>query len=173
MTHKEDWLTKKFDFDFPVSKYVEFVEFLRTTPERLAALVDGLSNDQLTRRYDDSWSIQENAGHLLTVESLFLGRIDDYNNDAEVLRLAQFDDNRTDKEHYNEKEIGSILAAFRDQRAIYIGKLDALQPEDFGKVSLHPRLNKPMRIVDMLLFHVEHDRHHLARIEELKEILSS
>jgi hypothetical protein len=43
-------------------------------------------------------------------------------------------------------------------------------PEDFDKAILHPRLNKPMRLCDMLLFHMEHDRHHLTRIAELKEL---
>jgi uncharacterized damage-inducible protein DinB len=173
MSHKEDWLTKQFEFDFPVSKYREFLDYLRATPDQLAALVGGMPEDQLTRRDGDSWSIQENAGHLLTVESLFLGRMEDYNTNAEVLRPAQFEDNRTDKENYNQKDIDWILGAFRQQRAIYMAQLDALQPEEFGKVALHPRLNKPMRICDMLLFHVEHDRHHLTRIEELKTEVSS
>jgi hypothetical protein len=34
-------------------------------------------------------------------------------------------------------------------------------------VSFHPRLQKPMRVVDMLFFAVEHDEHHVARVREL------
>ena len=34
MSHKENWLEKQFDFDFPASKYVEFLQFLRETPAK-------------------------------------------------------------------------------------------------------------------------------------------
>jgi uncharacterized damage-inducible protein DinB len=169
MSHKEDWLTKEFDFDFPATEYQGFLDFLRQTPSRLRALLENLPDQALKRRDGDSWSIQENAGHFLTVESLFLGRLDDYINDVSVLRPARFEENPTGQAKYNEKDIGVILEEFNQQRAIYMAKLDLLPPEGFGKTALHPRLNEPMRICDMLHFHAEHDRHHLARIEELKQ----
>ncbi len=168
MTHQENWLEKNFDFDFPSSRYIEFLAFLRQTPTRLENLVESLPPDVLIRRDGDSWSIQENVGHFLTVESLFTGRLDDYQNNAETLRPARFEDNPTDKADFNTKDIQWILREFRAQREAYMQRLDALRPEDFGKVSLHPRLQKPMRLCDTLLFQVEHDRHHLLRIEELK-----
>jgi uncharacterized damage-inducible protein DinB len=170
MSHKENWLEKQFDFDFPVSIYVEFLLFLHETPAKLEALVEALPKDVLTRQDEDSWSIQENIGHFLTTESLFLGRLDDYENDAPVLRPARFEDNPTDQANFNEKDIQWILAEFQAQRKIYINRLEALRPEDFGKAIMHPRLNKPMRLCDMLSFHAEHDQHHLARIAELKEL---
>ena len=117
MTHTENWLEKRFDFDFPASRYVEFVEFLRATPDRLEALVARLPADVLVRRDEDDWSLQENAGHFLSVEGLFLGRLDDYLNDAPVLRPARFEENATDQADYNHKEIGWILAQFREQEA--------------------------------------------------------
>ena len=170
MSHKENWLEKQFDFDFPASKYVEFLQFLRKTPAKIEALVKNLPHKTLIRRDGDSWSIQENIGHFLTSESLFLGRLDDYENDAPVLRPARFEDNPTDKANFNEKGIQWILDEFRAQRQIYINRLDALKPEDFEKNILHPRLNKPMRLCDMLFFHAQHDQHHLTRIAELKEL---
>lgn len=170
MSHKENWLEKQFDFDFPASKYVEFLQFLRETPARLEAAVKLLPREVLIRRDWDSWSIQENVGHFLATESLFLGRLDDYENNAPVLRPARFEDNPTDQASFNNKDIFWILNQFREQRRRYITRLDGIQPEDLEKAILHPRLNKPMRLCDMLLFHMEHDRHHLARIAELKEL---
>jgi len=171
MSHKEDWLTKQFEFDFPISRYPEFLEILGSTPEQLEALVSGMPPKILIQRIDSSWSIQENSGHFLSVESLFLGRLEDYNQGAAVLRPARFEENQTDQADYNAREIAWILDAFRQKRAGYLSQLDALQPEDFGKTALHPRLNKPMRLCDMLHFHATHDRHHLARIEEILEEL--
>ncbi len=170
MTHKVNWLEKQFDFDFSVERYVELLQTLRETPGTLAAMVESLTKETLTRRDDDSWSIQENVGHFLTLESLFHGRLDDFLNDEPVLRPANFEDNQTDKAHYNDKDINWILSEFRKQRGIFILRLDALQPEDFRRIALHPRLNKPMRLCDSMFFEVEHDQHHLARIEELKEL---
>ena len=170
MSHKENWLEKQFDFDFPASKYVEYLQFLRETPAKIENLVNDLPNETLIKRDADSWSIQENVGHFLTAESLFLGRLDDYENDVPILRPARFEDNPTDKADFNEKDIQWILDQFRAQREIYISRLDALQAEGFEKAILHPRLNKPMRLCDMLLFHAQHDQHHLTRIAELKDL---
>jgi uncharacterized damage-inducible protein DinB len=170
MSYKENWLEKQFEFDFPASKYEEFLQFLRETPAKIEALVKDLPGEILIQRDGDSWSIQENVGHFLTVESLFLGRLDDYANNAPVLRPARFEDNPTDKANFNEKDIQWILDEFRAQRGTYISRLDALKPEDFEKAILHPRLNKPMRLCDMLSFHAQHDGHHLTRIAELKEL---
>jgi hypothetical protein len=170
MSHKENWLEKQFTFDFPSSKYVEFLEFLRETPAKIEALVEFLSKEILIHRDGDSWSIQENIGHFLTAESLFLGRLDDYENDAPVLQPARFEDNPTDKANFNDKNIQWVLNEFRAQRETYISRLDALEPQDFEKAILHPRLNKPMRLCDMLYFHSQHDQHHLTRIAELKEL---
>jgi uncharacterized damage-inducible protein DinB len=168
MSHKENWLEKEFDFDFPVSRYEEFLQFLRDTSSIVEAQVKDLPGEILTRREGDSWSIQENVGHLLTVESLFLGRLDDYANDAPVLRPARFEDNPTDKASFNEQDIRGILEGFRRQRGLYISRLDALVPTEFEKAITHPRLKVPMRLCDMLCFQAAHDGHHITRIVELK-----
>ena len=170
MSHKENWLEKQFDFNYPASKHVEFLEFLRETPAKVETLVKDLPNDVLILRDGDSWSIQENAGHFLASEALFLGRLDDYEANVLVLRPARFEDNPTAKANFNEKDIRWILDEFRAQRGIYISRLDAMKPETFEKSIQHPRLNKPMRLCDMLFFHAEHDQHHLTRIAELKEL---
>jgi len=47
-----------------------------------------------------------------------------------------------------------------------------LEPESFARVAIHPRLNIPMRLVDMLYFQAEHDDYHLARISELVRLFA-
>lgn len=44
---------------------------------------------------------------------------------------------------------------------------EAVDPALFARAILHPRLKKPMRLVDHLYFVAEHDDHHLAFIWEL------
>ena len=170
MSHKENWLEKHFDFDFPASKYVGFLRFLRETPDKIETLVKHLPKEILVRRDQDSWSIQEYVEHFLTAESLFFGRLDDYENDVPVLQAARFEDNPSDKANFNEWDLQRILAEFRAQREKYIQRLEAISPGDFEKATLHPRLKKPMRLCDMLFFHVEHYQHHMTRIVELSEL---
>ena len=61
----------------------------------------------------------------------------------------------------------SDCAGFRRDRMALVGRLDALEPDDFARSALHPRLNQPMRLCDMMFFQAEHDDHHLATITEL------
>lgn len=168
MNKKIKWLERQFDSHFPLERSGELVERLRNTPSRLEALVKMVPKEILTRRDGESWSIQENAGHLKMADTLFIGRLDDYLEGAHTLRPADVSGGRTDKEEFNSKEIGPILDEFREKRKEYVSRLEKLSREDFEKISLHPRLNKPMRLCDMLYFQAEHDDHHINRVEELK-----
>ena len=49
-------------------------------------------------------------------------------------------------------------------------KLIELNEEDVYKTALHPRLEQPMRTMDLFLFVAEHDDHHLARITAIKNV---
>jgi uncharacterized damage-inducible protein DinB len=161
------WTERKFDFSFPAGLYPEMIERLRGTPPRLEDRMRGIPADILKRRDGERWSIQENAGHLLDLESLVSQRLDEYLAGAQTLHVADMSNRRTQEAHHNEVPVDQILKAFRDQRMSLVSRLDRLEPEIFGQSALHPRLNVPMRLVDMILFQAEHDDHHLARISEL------
>ena len=88
---------------------------------------------------------------------------------AEVLRAADVTGGRTERANYNSKNIKDILNKFKIIRQEYIERLEKLKPEDFEKIAHHPRLDKPMRLSDMLYFQQEHDKRHLNRIEKLKD----
>lgn len=53
-----------------------------------------------------------------------------------------------------------------------VARLEALTPEDFRRTAMHPRLKQPMRVVDMMLFHAEHDDDHFARVRSLVRLFS-
>jgi hypothetical protein len=112
--------------------------------------------------------MQENAGHLLDLESLFSQRLDEYLAHAAQLHAADMSNRKTYDASHDDVELSLILRNFREQRMSLAERLDRLTPEVFARVSLHPRLNVPMRLVDMLYFQAEHDDYHLARISELR-----
>ena len=55
----------------------------------------------------------------------------------------------------------------RRRREALVARLEDLAPGDFDRTAMHPRLRQPMRVVDMMLFHAEHDDAHFARIRVL------
>lgn len=143
------------------------IERVRGTPARLEDRVKSVAPEIWTKRDGERWSIQENAGHLLDLESLVSGRLDEYLAGAKALHAADMSNRKTYEADHNQVSMESILKNFRRQRLQLVERLDDLAPETFAAVAHHPRLNVPMRLVDMLFFQAEHDDFHLARISEL------
>ena len=79
---------------------------------------------------------------------------------------------KTYEGNHNAKPIEIILTGLRKAREELVRKLDQLDETAVATSSLHPRLNKPMRVIDWVYFMAEHDDHHLARITQLKRILT-
>jgi uncharacterized damage-inducible protein DinB len=164
------WVDRKFNFDhLTEADFPSLVDCLRATPARVETAVRGLSRERLKWREGDSWSVQEQIGHLLEVDALHDGRLEDYRAGASVLRAADMENKRTHAGGYNDRTIEEVLAAFRGVRGRFVERLDAWEPERRLAVALHPRLQQPMRVVDMLFFAAEHDEHHLVRVSELAQ----
>jgi uncharacterized damage-inducible protein DinB len=161
------WTDRTFQFTFPVEVYPEMIERLRGTPARLEDRVKSIAPEILTRRDGERWSIQENAGHLLDLESLVSGRLDEYLAGATVLHAADMSNRKTYEAEHNQVLMQLILTDFREQRTQLVARLDNLTSDRFAAIAHHPRLNVPMRLVDMLFFQAEHDDYHMARISEL------
>ncbi len=167
MPNRVPWTSRSFSFDAPVDLYPELIERLRGTPARAEEIARSIPAAVLTRRDGDTWSIQENLGHLADLEALITGRLDDYDAGAETLRPADMTNRATHEADHNARPIASVLSDLRTRRERVVARLEALPPADFARQALHPRLQKPMRVVDMLLFQAEHDDYHLARAREL------
>ncbi|PYS49618.1 MAG: DinB family protein [Acidobacteria bacterium] len=167
MVDRIEWFKRQFSFELPVWMYPNVVERLRGTPARLEDLTHGLSQEILTRREDDKWSIQEQAGHLLDLEPLGMNRLDDYEAGRETLYAADLQNRKTFDANHNANTIENILSAFRNERMKFVRGLDEYDEEFVQRTSLHPRLNIRMRVIDLSFFIAEHDDHHLARTSEL------
>jgi uncharacterized damage-inducible protein DinB len=167
MSEHLKWSERTFAFTFPAQVFPEMIERVRGTPARLEDRVSSIPQAILTRRDGERWSIQENAGHLLDIEALFSRRLDEYLAGSEILHAADMSNRKTFEADHNRATTQSILMNFRRQRTRLVQRFDDLQPGTFAKVAHHPRLNVPMRLVDMIFFQAEHDDYHLARISEL------
>lgn len=168
MAAKLPWFERRWTFNDPAEIYPDLLARLRGTPARIEDLVRELPTAVITRRErEGTWSIQENIGHLVDLDELHAGRIEDYLSSARVLRPADPANRQTHEARHNDQPIGKLLAAFRRERGGFVSRLESLSPADFSLVAEHPRLKTPMRLVDMCRFTADHDDYHLARIHEL------
>ena len=161
------WIEYHWNFDFPAGMFRAIVERLRGTPARLEGLLREATPAALARRIGDTWSVQQHAGHLWSVEALWQVRLREYLRGESVLTAADMANRATEGAGYDARPVGEILAGFEAARSELVAVLDALDPEEASRVAHHPRLDRPMRLVDMCLFAAEHDDHHLAAIHVL------
>ena len=144
------------------------VERLRGTPARLEDRLAHVTRETRTRaREDGKWTLQQNAGHLLDLESLWLARLEETLAGAAALTSADLTNRKTHEARHDERPIAEILQRFRTDRAKYVAALEKLGEEQVVRAGIHPRLNVPMRVIDQAFFVAEHDDHHLAPIAEM------
>lgn len=161
------WVDRSFRLDTTAELFPEVIERLRGTPGRIEERVAGLAPEVLTRRDADKWSIQEHVGHLLDLDELHAGRLDDYLAGTELLRAADITNRKTTEANHNRRPIAELTRAFREERLRFVERLEQWDSRLREQTAVHPRLKQPMRVIDMAWFVAEHDDHHLARMTEL------
>lgn len=172
MTARRFWFERRFDLGLAPEVLPDVIERLRGTPARLEELIGRLPKSLWIVRHRDDWSIQENVGHLLDLEPLWSGRLDDLLSGKRELRAADLTNRATHEARHNDREMIDLLRDFRTVRSGIVQRLETLPEGILTETALHPRLEKIMTVVDLFFFVAEHDDHHLARITELGRILS-
>ncbi|HEU0124633.1 MAG TPA: DinB family protein [Bryobacteraceae bacterium] len=167
MSQVPAWFERKFSFTFPLELYPNLLVRLWGTPTRLEELIGHLAPAVLTTESGDKWSAQEEAGHLLDMEPLWLTRVEDFFSERDTLTVADLTNRKTHEANHNARAVGEILQGFRDERLKLLTRVDNLGADSAARTVLHPRLRQPMRLIDHLYFVAEHDDHHLARIREM------
>ena len=163
----EDWLMKEFAFVLPLGAFLAVLERVRGTPARLEELILAIPEALWTVRIGDQWSIQEQVGHLSDLETLHEGRLDDYRLGKDALRAADMTNRKTYEAEHNITPMPELLARFRTVREQFVAQVEAMDAATIGRAAMHPRLEKPMRVIDLAQFVAEHDDHHLAAIRVL------
>ena len=171
MSRQVNWFNREFRFDSNQNIFPSIIERLWGTPIRLEARIKSIAPELLDIRFENSWSIKENIGHLTDLEPLWQGRLQDILSGKDELRSTDLQNTRTFEANHNSKSIEELVTDFRNIRALTLSMLEPLTEEQIFLSALHPRLKTPMRTMDHFLFVAEHDDHHLARITELARIL--
>jgi uncharacterized damage-inducible protein DinB len=159
------WTDRRFEYTPPAGEYPMIVERLRGTPWRMQERVKFVPASVLVQRSGEGWSAQEQCGHLLDLEALWALRVDEFLRGATELTAADMSNRRTHEAGHNLRSIHAIVAEFTVARQRLVTRLDdASNPE---VTSFHPRLKRPMRLVDFCFFMAEHDDHHLAIVTRI------
>jgi uncharacterized damage-inducible protein DinB len=159
------WLDRRFEYVPPAGEYPVIVERLRGTPARMLERVRLVPAAALTRRPGEGWSAQEQFGHLLDLETLWSLRVDEFLHGAGELTAADMSNRKTHEAEHNERSIHAIVAEFTVARQNLVARLDGAANPDV--TSFHPRLKRPMRLIDFCFFMAEHDDHHLAIVTRI------
>lgn len=156
------WIDRKFNFDFPIGLFPAIMERLRGTPLRVEQLLTDLPESVLVLQPDNKWSLKERVGHICDAEKLWELRLGQFLNHEKTLAAADMSNQRVTNADYNNTDINELLKRIYSVREAFTDKLEPLTEDDIGRTAHHPRLNKPMRLIDMLFFVAEHDDQELA-----------
>jgi uncharacterized damage-inducible protein DinB len=167
MPEPSRWFDRQFSLGLRLELAPNLIERVRGTPARLEERLRGVPAEVLVRRPGEAWSIQEHAGHLWDLEPLGHRRLEDFTAGKAELAAADLQNRRTQEARHNERPLADILIGFRAERERFVAFLEVADESFWSRTSLHPRLQKPMRPVDLLFFIAEHDDHHLAAITRL------
>ncbi|HYE12880.1 MAG TPA: hypothetical protein VD968_00375, partial [Pyrinomonadaceae bacterium] len=111
--NRTKWVERKFEFNLPVGVFPCVLERLRGTPARLEEMVRAVPAELLTARAGEAWTIQEQVGHLLDLDELHEGRLEDYAARLETLRPADMTNRKTYEADHNSAPVERLLAEFR------------------------------------------------------------
>lgn len=161
------WFNRKFDFNFDNGEYPVIYQRLRQAPAILANILLHITDGMLSHNPDGKWSVKEHTGHLSILEPLWRARIQDITQKKTVLTATDLDNKKTSEAGFNDYTIAALLRKFEEERSMTLSLLDSINVPAQNHTSLHPRLEQPMRIIDILYFTAEHDDHHTVVIREL------
>ncbi|MGB0716626.1 MAG: DinB family protein [Phycisphaerae bacterium] len=167
MPHRWPWIERHFTFDYPVEKFPDCYERLAGTAPRLSFMLAAVSDEEGARSDGDGWTIKQNVGHLTDLEYLPETRIDEILEGRETLTAADMANVATHEATHNQRPLADLLSEFSVRREALCDRLASLPASDWGRASFHGRIQKPMRLVDLVYFTAEHDDYHLSRIRAL------
>ncbi len=165
------WIERRFDFDFPLGIFPCLLERIRFTPLRMLKIVAPLNENILTNKPEGKWSIKEHVGHLADVETLWNKRLEQFLLGEKELVAADMSNPKTKNANHNKIEMQELIQNFTVVRTKFVNKIENLTEKEIGFTAQHPRLNKPMRLIDMIYFVAEHDDNELALMRMKSKIL--
>jgi hypothetical protein len=169
------WFERTWSFDLPIAAFADIVERLGGTSGRMAELVAGATDDQLRWHESDAWSAKRHLGHLDDLHTLDDRRLREFLAGAEKLSPADPKNRLTWETDHDAVPVETLISRFRIHRDELVQQMRGLSESQISATAVHPRLGRPLRLIDWAYFVAEHDDHHLAAAKQAltKSVLAS
>jgi uncharacterized damage-inducible protein DinB len=165
------WFERKFDFSFGTDAYTAIYQRLQQGPQMLVSVLFNKTDDEvLTHQPGGKWSVKEHMGHLSLLEPLWRARLRDIMEKKPVLTPTDLNNTATAEAGFNQYSMSKLLWKFEVERKETLSLLNSMDVTHQYHTSLHPRMQQPMRMIDIMYFTAEHDDHHIGVIRELVAI---
>jgi len=154
-----------------MKSYSQLLDELEHIPSVIAETTKGLSREQWRWFPEGKWSIAVNVGHLLTIESLWIGRLDNLVLGHEVLRAWNGTNQDTVDARFNEQSPKSILEDFESIRNAQIKMMRKYEGREESMSAIHPGTGKLVSLYQHAEIMLGHDLQHIEAITRLKNEL--
>lgn len=159
------WFDRKFDFQLDMAHFPGLLERLENSPSKFLEATGKIPELDLNFKPRGKWSIKEHIGHLCVLEPLWQKRFLEIKENSAEMSPADLQNTATNEALFDQYNLEEILRDFQQQRKGTIQLLKRCSGEEFRHSLRHPRLQQPMRIIDLMYFVAEHDGHHLENIQ--------
>ena len=147
---------------------VEIIERVKALPDRVAAEIEGLSEDELRRRpAEGDWSIKEVCGHLRDDSEVWRRRLYMMITQTDPV-LPSYDQEALVREHaYQDADIAAVLGDFKRFRLDMVENLSTLTRDSWERTGQHPDWGR-LTIRQGMEMMVRHTEEHLDQVRELR-----
>ncbi len=147
----------------------EIIESVRTLPARVAAELEGLSENELRwRPADDAWSIKEVVGHLRDDSEVWRRRLYMMITKTEPVLPAYDQEALVREREYQDADLGAIIGDFQRFRLDVAENLKTLTGDGWERTGQHPDWGQ-MTVREGMERMVRHTEGHLDQIRQMKE----
>lgn len=167
------WFDRTFEFNLKADQLFELIVRLEKTHSQIKNIIRQATEHELNFQPEAKWSIKEHIGHLWLLEPLWQTRCMEINDGKENMSSADLNNTATNHALFNQYPVEQIINQFEKERQKTITILKSINKNHYNHSLIHPRLNQPIRIVDLAYFISEHDKHHVNAVLRNIEIARS
>jgi uncharacterized damage-inducible protein DinB len=148
---------------------VEIIERVRSLPDRVAAEIEGLSEEKLRwRPAEGAWSLKEVCGHLWDDSEVWRRRLGMMIAETDPVLPAYDQEALVRERAYQDADIAAVLGDVKRLRLEMVDLLSGLVPEGWERTGQHPDWGR-LTIGQGMGMMVRHTEGHLEQVRELKE----
>ncbi len=140
-----------------------FIVALENNKDLLAQFVERMTEKEINRRIRDYWTIYEHIDHLVLIQKMLLGRIDQFLKEDDPVMKPYTPD---DKPKAGKASVKDLINEFCEIRDRQIKLIKSAKKNVWEKTGSHKEYSRYS--FEILLRHIVfHDTYHFYRMEEL------